>query len=57
MKYKLKYTIKNLYDIYLNINNIGNAIFPQKRKKLEQVFFSWDIVASMWPDEMYKKRK
>jgi len=55
MEYKIKYTINNLYDIYLNISNV-NVIFPQKRKKVKQVLFSWVIVATMFLDELYKQR-
>ena len=57
LQYLLKYTIKYLYDIYLNINNIFKVIFHHKRKKLEQVFFNWEIVATMWPNDMYKQSK
>lgn len=57
LEYKLKYTIKDLYDIYLNISNIVNVIFPHKSKKLEQVFLSWAIVTTMWPDDLFKQRK
>ena len=32
LEYKIKYTIKDLYDIYLNISNIVNVIFPIKSR-------------------------
>ena len=47
LEYKLNYTIKYLYYIYLNIN-ICKSILPHQSKKREQVFFNWAIVATMW---------
>ena len=35
LEYRINHTIKDLYDIYININNIVNSIFPHKIKKLE----------------------
>ena len=57
LEYKVNLTINSLYDIYLNIGNV-KAIFPHTSKKIEQIFFSWVIVATiMWPDDLYKQSK
>ena len=55
LEYKLNLTINILYDIYLNISNV-KAIFPHTSKKLEQIFFSGVIVATiMCLDDLYNK--